>query len=78
LTLAVEPDGRLRSVTVGRWGNQTEDGRYATIPFGVEVFEEATFGGYTVPVRVGGGWWFGTKRYFDFFHPVIERTELLS
>lgn len=75
ITLTVEPDGRLHSVTVERWGDRTDDGQFAPIPFGVEILEECVFDGYTVPCRVEGGWWFGTERYFDFFHPVIRRAE---
>jgi len=62
---------------VERWGNQTEDGRYAQIPFGVEVLQESAFGGFTVPVRIRGGWWYSTDRSFDFFLPVIRRAEVL-
>jgi hypothetical protein len=75
MTLTVEADGRLRSVTMERWGDKTDDGRYAPIPFGFEVLEERDFGGYTIPSRAAGGWWFGTDRYFDFFHPTIQRAE---
>ena len=75
LTLTVKPDGRLHSVVMERWGNLTEDGHYAHIPFGVEVLEERTFGGYTIPVRVHVGWWYGTDHYFDFFHSMIQRAE---
>lgn len=75
LTLTVEPDGRLRSATLHRWGNQTEDRRHALIPFGVDVLEERSIDGYTIPIRLAGGWWFGTARYFEFFRPVIERAD---
>jgi hypothetical protein len=75
LTLTVEPDGRLRSVTLRRWGDRTDDGRHALIPFGMDVLGEREFGGYTIPARVAGGWWYGTERFFDFFHGVIRRAE---
>jgi len=75
LTLAITPEGGLRSVMLERWGNQTETGRYAAIPFGVEVLEEGEFHGYTVPRRLRGGWWYGSERCFDFFHPEIRRVQ---
>lgn len=75
LTLTVDAEGRLRSAVLPRWGNQTPDGRFATVPFGVDVLEERTFGGYTVPARVSGGWWHGTDRAFDFFRPVISDVQ---
>ena len=75
LTLTVESDGRLRSAVLPRWGDQTEDRHHALIPFGVEVLEECTFDGYTIPARLGGGWWYDTERYFESFRPVIERAE---
>ena len=74
LTLAIEPDGRLRSVAGERWGDRTDDGRFALIPFGADILEERTFGGYTIPSRLHAGWWFGTPHYFDFFHALIENA----
>lgn len=74
LSLTVEPDGRLRSVSGERWGSQTDDGRFALIPFGAYVLGERTFGGYTIPSRIQAGWWFDTERYFDFFHALIENA----
>jgi hypothetical protein len=74
LSLTVEPDGRLRSVQLERWGDRNEAGHYAPIPFGMDVLEERDFGGYTIPSRIAGGWWYGTDRFFDFFHGVIRRA----
>lgn len=72
LTLSVEPDGRLRSTAMERWGNLTEDGHFARIPFGVNVTEECSFDGYTIPCRIEGGWWYGTDRSFGFIHTIIR------
>ena len=68
--------GRLRSVVLPRWGDKTESGEYASIPFGVEVLEEATFAGYTIPSHLRGGWWYGTRRYFPFADFVVHRAQL--
>jgi hypothetical protein len=72
LTLFVEPDGRLREIRILRWGDQTEDGSYGYIPFGGHIQEERAFGGYTIPSKVGVGWWIGTDRYFEFFRADVE------
>lgn len=76
LTMTIDADGRLRAVMLERWGNQTDDGSYALISFGMDVLEERTFGDYTVPSRVAGGWWYGSDRYFDFFHAEVEQLEI--
>jgi hypothetical protein len=67
LVVAVDRDGRLAASSIQRYGNQTADGRYQYIPFGVEADDEGTFGGYTIPTRVRAGWWFGTERYEEEF-----------
>jgi hypothetical protein len=72
LDLFIEPDGRLRQIRILRWGNLTEDGSFGYIPFGGKVQEEHAFGGYTIPSKVGVGWWIGTDRYFEFFRAHIE------
>ena len=45
-----------------RHGNVGVDS-WQPIPYGVEVLADATFGGYTIPTRLRGGWWYGTERY---------------
>ncbi len=72
LTLFVEPNGKLREVRILRWGDQTEDGGFGYIPFGGQIHEERAFGGYTIPSKVGVGWWIGTDRYFEFFRAQLE------
>jgi hypothetical protein len=72
LTLFVDPNGRLREIRILRWGDQTEDGSFGYIPFGGQIYEEHAFGGYTIPSKVGFGWWIGTDRYFEFFRAQIE------
>ena len=62
-------------MSLPRWGDKTEDSSYAYIPFGGEVLEEETFGGFTIPSQISAGWWFGTDKYFDFFCANIEEAE---
>lgn len=74
LTLVVNAEGRLLSMMLPRWGNQTQNGEFAYIPFGGVFEEEQTFGGYTIPSKLGAGWWFGTDRYAEFFRPTIKQA----
>ncbi len=72
LTLTVDDDGALRSATVERWTDRTPDGRFAQVPFGVEVLADAQFGDYVLPESLRVGWELGSEREFDFFHATIE------
>jgi len=74
LSLSIGEEGQLREVVIDRWGNQTESGDFALIPFGVKVHDESTFGGYTIPTRLEAGWWFGSERYAPFFRAEIEEA----
>ena len=77
LTLTIAPDGSLESAAMERWGNLTPEGRYAAIPFGVDILAERTFGGYTVPSGVRVAWRYGTDHPFDFFHAEISGADYL-
>jgi hypothetical protein len=74
LTFEIDDQGRLLRGFLPRWGDQTEDKHYAEIPFGGIHQAERTFGGYTIPSRMGAGWWFGTDRYFEFILTTIEQA----
>jgi hypothetical protein len=75
LTFVIDDRGRLLKGSLLRWGDQTEDKRYAKIPFGGEYPSEQTFGGYTIPSPMGAGWWIGTNRYFEFFRITLEQAQ---
>jgi hypothetical protein len=62
LTLEIGDEGRLRTLTMRRYGNVGVPD-WQAIPYGFAVERETTFGGYTIPSRICGGWWFGTSRY---------------
>lgn len=66
LTVGVAEDGRLREAMLERWGNQADNGEYTHTPFGINVDEESTLGGYTIPSQLRAGWWYGTDRYAEF------------
>ncbi|MEO9163802.1 MAG: DUF6544 family protein [Casimicrobiaceae bacterium] len=66
--------GSLQSVALPRWGNP-DGGRFREIDFGAVIEQEATFGGYTIPVRMRVGWYFGTDRFDTmgkFLHATID------
>jgi hypothetical protein len=71
LTLAIDDDGRLKSVVVPRW-KETGKGRWDTVPFGVFVEEEAVFEGIVLPTRLRGGWWPGSPEYVEFVRLAID------
>jgi hypothetical protein len=75
LTLVIDPDGKVLKISFLRWGEHTDDGSFAYIPFGGEVQQEQTFAGFTIPSQVSLGWWFGTDNYLEFFRGKIERAE---
>lgn len=75
LTLIIDAEGKLLKLSVPRWGEHTEDGSFAYIPFGGAVQEEKTFGGFTIPSQMGVGWWFGTDGYSEFFCATIDQAE---
>ncbi|NJM17593.1 MAG: hypothetical protein HC836_05240 [Richelia sp. RM2_1_2] len=75
LTFFIDSNGKLLKVSLLRWGEKNQDSSYTYIPFGGEVLEERTFGGFTIPSQINAGWWFGTDKYFDFFRANIERAE---
>jgi hypothetical protein len=75
LTLVVDANGKLLKVSLPRWGDKTENGSWAYIPFGAEVQAEQKFGGFTISSQMSVGWWFGTERYLEFFRATIEKAE---
>ena len=71
LTLRIDERGRLQELTMLRHGDVGVES-WQAIPFGMEVEEETTFGGYTLPTRLRGGWWYGTERYVPSEASVFE------
>jgi len=66
--------GALQSVALARWGNP-DGGNFREVEFGAAIDQEATFGGYTIPVRLRVGWYFGTGRFENegkFFQATID------
>jgi hypothetical protein len=69
--------GRLIAVDLPRWGNPG-GGPFREAPFGAYVDQEATFDGYTIPVRLRIGWHFDDAARFDaegkFFEVSIDNA----
>jgi len=61
ISYRVEPDGRLRSVSMPRWGNPG-NGPFRYVACGGTVGAERTFGGYTIPTQIPVCWYFGIDR----------------
>lgn len=58
----IDENGRLKSVSMPRWGNpEGADSHY--VNFGGFVDQEGSFGGYTIPTRMRAGWHFGTPGF---------------
>jgi len=74
LALSLDAAGAVKSVALERWGNTDTEGRYQKIPFGALFTQEATFGGYTVPVEAEVGWWINTARYREFFRAEVVQA----
>ena len=70
LTLTIDEEGRLKEVVLPRWRDDIKE----FVPFGVAIEEEQAFGGYTIPSRLRGGWWYGTERYSEFVQFTIEQA----
>ncbi len=76
LTLTVSEAGVLECVKFGRWGNP-EGEAYHYVDFGVKVEESGTFEGYTIPMCIRAGWFFGSDRFEsegEFFRCTIDKA----
>ncbi len=74
IELEVAANGEILSVATTRFGTRTDDRRPAAIPFGFDVGEERTFGGYTIPAHVRYAWWYGTDRAEPFLEITITAS----
>jgi len=75
--LTLNPEGRLRSLVLRRWGRPAGEKQHAELDFGIFAGEERTFGGYTIPTRIRAGWHFGSPRFEregEFFQATVDRA----
>jgi hypothetical protein len=76
VTLGTDEAGRLKTVSLQRWGNP-DKGDARQVPFGGLVEDEATFEGYTLPSKLRLGWYFGTERFEsegEFFRVTLDHV----
>ena len=75
LTLNIDKNGKLLSVSLPRWADKTEDSNWGYIPFGGKIQAEKTFDGYTVSSQLNVGYGAGTDKYQAFFQATIEQAK---
>ncbi|MFI7582136.1 DUF6544 family protein [Kocuria kalidii] len=73
----VDPEGRLRELSMRRWGDPDGTG-YGRHPFGVALSEEIDVDGVRVPAVLSAGWAWGSERQAEgeFFRARIEDVRL--
>lgn len=72
----IAEDGRLKAVSMPRWGN-AEGPEFHYVNCGGFVDAERSFGGYTIPTRMRVGWHFGTEKFEsegEFFRVTIDNA----
>jgi hypothetical protein len=77
VTVGIDNEGRLRTVTLPRWGNPDKKPHHEHV-FGVEMSNERSFGGYLIPATLRAGWWYGSDRWSDgeFYRAELRHAQL--
>ena len=73
VALDIGDEGRLNRVRMRRWGNPGGAFRYED--FGGIAARERAFGGYTIPISLRAGWYFGSPRFEtegEFFRVTVD------
>jgi hypothetical protein len=76
MELAIDEQGRPKTVQLPRWGNP-EGKAFRYEDFGGIVEEEDTFHGYTIPTLLRVGWYVNTPRFEtdgEFFRVRIDEV----
>ena len=76
LHLQVDAAEALQSMWLSRWGNP-DGGEHRFARFGGVVERHGTFAGFTIPIRMRIGWYFGTDRFDqegEFFRVTIDEA----
>lgn len=71
LTMTMDEKGGVRSALIDRY----RDGEL--LPFGLEVDEETTIGGYTIPSVIRAGWGYGTPNYDEVYRATVVDAKFL-
>lgn len=77
VTVRIDDDGRLSTVTLPRWGNP-DHAPHSEHLFGVEMSGERSVDGCLLPTALRAGWWYGSDRWAhgEFYRAEIDRAEL--
>jgi hypothetical protein len=78
IVFLLRADGRVRSLVIDRWGDAENSGTWALHRFGVDVTDDATFGGVSIPSRGRAGWHFGTEGWQEGFRCRITDLRLVT
>lgn len=75
--MTVDERGAPRYVDMLRWSDQTDDKRFAPVPFGVNILAMQRFGDWELPGQVNVGWHRGAEGYAtgEFFRARIASAE---
>ncbi len=78
VTVEVDHDGALRSVSLPRWGDPDGEGHREEI-FGVAMDGSLRVGGQVLPTELRASWWFGSDRQADgeFFRATLDSVQLI-
>jgi hypothetical protein len=76
LDYGFDDDGRVRCLTLDRWGDAEGTGNPGLYPYGHEVTRYATFDGVTIPSAGRAGWFYGTDRWDEGEYFRYEITDL--
>ena len=73
----LDPDGRLLSTVLQRWGDPDGTGTWGLHPFGGDITCHRAFNGLTIPSAGRFGWFYGTERWADgeFFRYEVTALE---
>lgn len=69
--VTVDGAGRPLRVQFQRWSNENDEHVYQLQPFGGDLSEFETFGGFRLPTRVIGGNHYGTDLYHPFYRAKV-------
>jgi hypothetical protein len=75
--IAVDADGKPRSVVIQRWSAENSERTYRLQPFGGVLSSFREHEGYRLPHRVEGGNHFGTPDYCAFYRAEVVAVRLL-
>jgi len=76
IRFTVDAEGSLVEVSVQRWSDQGQPGKFEYMEFRVTDFShEVEYGGYTIPTRFNAGWNLEETGYKPFFLAEISNAE---